>query len=97
MRMKSFEHNFNNIGDFINLNKDKLFRMWYKDEEETSLGANYIYIVGSIPIANDVILLIRHYDDSYEDNMYPHVDFVKLSEISLTYYEDDQEVEDEDK
>ena len=93
MNLKSFEHNFNNIGDFINLNKGKLFRMWYKGEKETYLGATYIYIVGSISIANDVILLIRHYDDSYDDNMYPHIDFVNLSEISLTYYEEDQDFE----
>lgn len=95
MKIKDFEYNFNNFGEFVKLNKDKLFRMWYKDEEESNLGVNYIYIIGSISIVNDVILFVRYYDDNYENNMYPHVEFVKLSEISLTYYEDDQEMEDE--
>ena len=98
MKVKDFEYNFDNFGAFVKSNKDKLFRMWYKDEEEkgSSLGADYVFIRGCIPIHNDMMLLVRHYDDNYEDYMYPHINFVKLSEILLAYYEDDQDFEDEE-
>ena len=97
--IKDFEKSFDNFGEFVRANRNKLLRMWYKNEEESSLGANYIYIVGSIPIPNDILLLIRHFDDNYENNMYPHIDFIKLSDVSLTYYVDDQgeDNENEDK
>ena len=54
-----------------------------------------IFIRGCIPIHDDMMLLVRHYDENYEDHMYPHVNFVLLSEISLAYYEDDQDFEEE--
>ena len=91
MKINDFERNFKNFEEFVNFNNDKLFRMWYKDEEESGLGADYIYIIGCIPIPNDIMLLVRHYDDNYEDNKYIGVDLLKLSEILLAYYEDDQE------
>ena len=95
MKIKDFEKNFETFGEFVKLNKNKLFRMWYKDEEEkgSSLGADYIFIRGCIPIHNDMMLMVRHYDDNYADYMYPHIDFIKLSDILLAYYEDDQEEE----
>ena len=95
MKIKDLEKNFGNFGEFVKLNKNKLFRMWYKDEEEkgSSLGADYIFIRGCIPIHNDMMLMVRHYDDNYADCMYPHIDFIKLSDILLAYYEDDQEEE----
>ena len=93
MKIKDFEHVFNDFGEFVNLNKNKLFRMWYKDEDEDEsiLYANYIYIIGCISIPNDIILLVQFYDHDCEHNKYPSVDYLKLSQISLTYYEDDQE------
>ena len=93
--IKDFEQTFENFGEFVRINKNKLFRMWYdsNEEEGSSLGANYVYIVGSIPLKDDIMLLIRHYDDNYIDYKYPSVDLVKLSEVSFAYYVDDQEEE----
>lgn len=98
MKIRDFEYNFENFGEFVKLNKDKLFRMWYKDEEEkgSGLGADYVFIIGCIPIHNDIMLLIQHFDDCCKNNKYPGVDFIKLSEILLAYYEDDQDFEDEE-
>ena len=100
MKIKDLEKNFNSFSQFVDWNFDKLFRMWYKNEEKNSLGANYIYITGCIPIPNDIMLIVRFYDDVYKDKKYPSLEMIKLSEISLAYYEDDQEEEedeDEDK
>lgn len=93
MKIKDFEYNFDNFGEFVKLNKDKLFRMWYNDNLESY--CNYIYITGSIPIYNDILVLYQQFDETQEDNMYPSISFVKLSEITLAYYEDDQIQEDE--
>lgn len=96
MKINDFKYNFDNFGHFVKSNKDKLFRLWYKNEEGSGLGADYVYIIGSITIPNDIILLVQHYDDAKENNRYPSVDFLRLSEITLAYYEDEQDFEDEE-
>lgn len=90
MKILDLEHNFKDFSDFVTYNHDKLFRIWM-NSQPGDMTCDYYYIVGTIKIPNDIILLCRSYDDSRIDNMFEGVDFFKLSEITLAYFENDQE------
>ena len=98
MGIIDFQQNFKSVSDFIEKTEGNLFRMWYKDSKEDGFGANYVYLVGSIPLHNDTMILIQHYDETRPNFRYPSISFVKFSEIILGYYDDDQEFgEDKDE
>lgn len=90
MKILDLEHNFEDFSVFVTYNHDKLFRVWL-DSDPEDMTCDYYYIVGTIKIPNDIMLLCRSYDDRQIDNKYEGVSFFKLSEITLAYYEDDQE------
>lgn len=87
-----------NFADWFNsYAKDKLFRLWYKEDEK--LGPDdgydgvcqYVYLRQAINLGNDWLIGYAVFDEREKDNMYPSLNWAKLSEIDLAWYKDDEE------
>ena len=96
---------FKTMKDFIEENKNTIFRYWIKKEkftpyekkmcyEDESLYINeeayHGYITECIDLNNgDYLLAIRSEDNMDSDNIY--VEYYKLSSIDIAYADNDQE------
>lgn len=87
-----------NFADWFNsYAKDKLFRLWYKEDEKLDLDegydgvCQYVYLRQAINLGNDWLIGFAVFDEREKDNMYPSLNWVKLSEIDLAWYKDDEE------
>lgn len=96
--IEKIQGNFNDFSAFAQSTHlyDYCVRYWYKKEEDSA--ANYGFIVTSIILPdNDVLLGIRGYDSKEPDYKYKGITFVRLSDLDeISIYQNDQEEEEEE-
>lgn len=70
---------------------NKVFRIWYNDADADET-CDFVFIYQAVQLADgDYLLGVRSYDDSYDDKMYPSINYVRLSKVEIAYYEGDQD------
>ena len=87
-----------NFADWFNsYARDKLFCLWYKEDEKLGLDdgydgvCQYVYLRQAINLGNDWLIGYAVFDEREKDNMYPSLTWVRLSEIDLAWVESDEE------
>ena len=77
-----------NFADWFNsYARDKLFRLWYKEDEKLGLDdgydgvCQYVYLRQAINLGNDWLIGYAVFDEREKDNMYPSLNWARLSEL----------------
>lgn len=72
---------------------ERLFRVWV-DPEDPDETCSFVYFTQFIQLPNnDILIGMQGYDDRYEDNKYPMVEYRLLSQIQFVYTPKDEEDE----
>lgn len=73
--------------------QERLFRVWtdLRDPDEVCL---FVYFTQFIQLPNnDILIGMQAYDESYDDNRYPMIDYRLLSQIQFAYVPNDEDDE----
>lgn len=93
--IENLQGDFENFNEFLRVTQLHKYcvRYWYKGEEDSS--CSFGFIVTSIVLPdNDILLGIRSYDEKEPNYQYKGITFVRLSQLDeITIYQDDQEEE----
>lgn len=79
---------YENFCDFVEKNKDVLFRVWRKDFEDEE--CDYEYIKFAIPLNEDYLVGLEGYGG---DKCLEYIEFELLSNLHLAYCNKDQDEE----
>lgn len=78
------------MNKFFKKIKGKLLRFWLK--EEIGSECDYVFIIDYFVLPDKRVMVeTRAFDERKPDKMYPYSHFYLLDEITLAYFEEDQE------